>query len=406
MRRSRGQSPWWAAGVLALAAACARPPVESTGLDAAKPPRAVRLHAVTLSAQARTVGVAGVLAAQEEVSLGMQVGGSLGTLAVDIGDAVDAGTVLAELDLRDFELERDRAAAVLQAAHARLGVDEGRELTSVDVEATAQVREAEAVLVEATVQRERLLTLVQQQLRPPAELETADATLAVARSRLQRARDEVRTWLAEAAQRRVEVAQANKRLQDARVVAPWRGRVAARHAAPGQVLAPGAPVVTLVRTDPLRLRLPVPERLAGGVAMGQAVSFTVDGRPGERRTGRIVRLGAVVDRNNRTLLVEAEVGNGDGALRPGAFCRADIVVDEAAQVVVVPKTALVTFAGVTRVFTVTAEQGKPARARGVVVAPGREIGDVVEIVRGIDVGDRIVAEAAGLVNGAQVVVAP
>ncbi len=403
MKKHQRQGAAWLALLLL---GCSQAPPGSPGASSARDvaPRPVHLIEVGTTELPRHVAVTGVLSAQEELVLGMQVQGRLQTLAVDLGDAVEEGTVIAAMDPRDFALERDRALAAVIAAHARLGCAETQDLASIDVETTAPVKEAHAVVGEARLQRERIVTMVQEQLRASSDLETADATLAVATSRLQRARDEVRTWLAEARQRRVELDQAKKREQDARLQAPWRGRVAARHATAGQVLSAGAPVVTLLRTDPLRLQLAVPERLAGAVVVGQDVEFTVDGRLGEARTGKIVRLGAGVDRRDRTLHVEAEVANADRALLPGAFCRAHIVVRKAEPVVVVPRTAVVTFAGIDRVFTVPATTTGPHKAKGAIVELGRDLGDRIEIVRGVAVGTRIVVDAQGLSNDAAVAV--
>ncbi|MBL8727746.1 MAG: efflux RND transporter periplasmic adaptor subunit [Planctomycetes bacterium] len=369
-----------------------------------RPARPVRLHTVATVPLPRLLEVTGVLAAQQELVLGMQVGGRLLELKVDVGDRVEAGAVVARLDPRDFELERARADAALRATHARLGITADDDLAAVDPEATAPVREAQAVLVEARLQRDRVAEMVQEQLRPSADLETADATLSVAESRRQRALEDVQALLAEAARARVELAQAQKRLHDAQVTAPWPGRIAARHATAGEVLAAGAPVVTLVRVDPLRLRLPVPERAAAEVAIGQRVQFTVDGRGDERREGFVARLGAVVERSNRTRLVEAAVDNPDGALLPGAFCRAAIVVQPAEQVLLVPRAAVVTFAGVARVFTVAAAAGAPARAEGHVVQLGREVGERWEILAGLVAGAEIVAEPGDLRHGDPVTV--
>lgn len=362
----------------------------------ARPPRPVRLVVAGTAEVPEKVPVTGVLAPQEELVLGLEVAGRLATLAVDVGDVVAAGAVVAALAPREFELAIARAEAAIVAAEARLGQVGEIDLERFDVEAVPAVREAKAVVVEATLHRDRVATMVQERMTPASELETAVAAMAVAESRLQRSRDEVRTGLAEARLRRIELLQAQKRLADSSVKAPWTGRVAQRHAVSGQVLAAGAPVVTLLRIDPLRLRLRVPDRLAMGVRSGQTVEFTVDGETGKTRTGRVVRTGPAIDRGDRTRLVEAEVDNGDGVLLPGAFCRAQIVVAPAVPVVVVPKSAVVTFAGVDRVFTVGADKDGATKAKGRIVELGRTVGDGVEIVRGLQAGDRIVGDAMGL----------
>ena len=113
----------------------------------------------------------------------------------------------------------------------------------------------------------------------------------------------------------------------AMVVAKWPTVFSrAQSMTPMASLKVGAPVVTIVRNHPLRLRLTVPEREAGGVRAGQSVRLHLDGGV-EATEGRVVRLSPAVDEHTRTLLVEAEVPNDDGALRPGTFTSAEIVVE-------------------------------------------------------------------------------
>jgi len=392
----------WVPGPVLLVAACGGQ--GPSGLPA-RPPVAVELITSATRELPRKAAVSGVLAAQEELVLGFEVTGRVATLDVDVGDVVAEGTVVAALATREFELAVQRAKAAIVAAEAKLGVRAGADLEQVDVEATPSVREASAVLVEAKANRERVAEMVQEKLQPQSQLETAEATLGVATSRLQKARDEVSTALAEARLARVEALQAEKRLADCVVKAPWPGRVAARHAAIGQVVQAGTPIVTLLRIDPLRLRLRVPDRLASDVAIGQLVEFTVDGAEGVQRTGRIVRAGPAIDRGDRTRLIEAAVENKDGALLPGAFCRAQIVTAPAVPVVVVPRTAVLTFAGVNRVFSVApADKDGKQKAKGQIVQLGRTIGDDVEITSGLAAGASIVRDAMGLMPEMLVVV--
>ncbi|MFN7591281.1 MAG: efflux RND transporter periplasmic adaptor subunit [Planctomycetota bacterium] len=390
--------------LFASTAACGGGKPQGAAGGPSRPPRPVQLVAVGTAQLPRHLAATGALAAQEELVLGLEVGGRLATLGVDVGDRVEPGAVLAALDDRDLQLASQRASAAVAAAEARIGVPSGASLERFDVEQTPAVREAKAVLIEAGLNRDRVATMVEQNMQSGRELDAAEATRAVAESRLQRARDDVRTQIADAALRRVEVAQAEKRLVDSRVVAPWAGRVAARHVTAGQVVAAGAPVVTLLRTEPLRLQLRVPDRAAAEVAVGQVVRFTVDGPAAVmEREGRVVRIGPSIERGDRTQLVEAEVGNADGALVVGAFCRARIVTAPAQPVLAVDQRSVVSFAGVDRVFVVEprSKTDPTPVAKGRIVELGRTIAgkagpEQFEVLRGIAAGDRIVADATGL----------
>jgi HlyD family secretion protein len=362
-------------------------------------PLAVHLVPVVASSTPKVLEVTGVLQPADDLVAGFQVAGRLQTLHVDIGDTVSQGEVLAELDRRDFELEVQKAQALLLQARMRLGLPEDGSLSPVDLEATAPVREAQAVLADAVLARDRSRELVQKQLRAQSELDAANAAVAVAESKLQSARDEVRTWTAELQQRKVELQEAQKHLADAVITSPWAGRVDARTATAGQYVTVGAPVLRLLRVDPLRLRLSVPERMAAEVHVGQRVEFTVDGTGDAGHVGTVNRIAPGIELSARTLGVEAAVPNPDGALRAGAFARAQIVVDPKAPTVVVPKTAVSSFAGVDRLFLVV-----DGKAEERLVRLGRELGDNVEILAGVSVGMRVVADGQGLFGGAAVAV--
>jgi RND family efflux transporter MFP subunit len=175
--------------------------------------------------------------------------------------------------------------------------------------------------------------------------------------------------------------------------------VAVKQASIGEYLAAGAPVATVVQLHPLRLRVNVPEREAVDVRAGQAVRLTVEGDTTVYQ-GRVVRLSPIVQEQNRTLSVEAEVPNERAALRPGAFARADILTGASQPVIRVPVSALVIFAGIEKVLVV--RQGKVVELR---VQTGRRAGESVEIVAGLTPGEQVVLQPGNLAAGQAVVVA-
>jgi RND family efflux transporter MFP subunit len=385
--------------VLAVAGSgCSDDGAGATARPKSEEPRPVRLVAATAGSLARTVTATGTLAAEDQVVLNTKVAGRLAELPVDLGSVVRHGDVVAVLDLVDFRLQVEQASTALAQARARLGVPVDGSADQVEPEKTALVRQAKAVLTQAGAQRIRLAALHRDGILSKAELDQADAEFRVAEARYQESLEEVRSRLALVAERRAALQLAEQSLADATLRAPFDGAVRERHLSIGAYLAVGAPVVTIVRLHPLRLRLAVPEREASGVRAGQPVHIRPEG-DGVRATGKVVRLSPAIDERTRTLMVEAEIPNDDGALRPGAFANADIVVDPEETAVLVPADALVTFAGVTRILGVA--DGRIVEKR---VRVGRRAGDRIEVLEGLTAGDAVVAQPGNLTAGQPVVV--
>jgi RND family efflux transporter MFP subunit len=362
------------------------------------PPREVRVVPTAERALPRTVAATGTLAAEDQITLSAKVAGRVERIDVDLGTRVKRAQVVAQLDQTDFKLRIEQAEAALQQARARLGLNPIGTDEKIDVEQTALVRQARAVLEEARLTRDRSVKLLEQQLIARAQLDTAEANLKVAEGRYQDSIEEVRNRQGVLAQRRSELELARQQLADTVVIAPVDGAVSQRQVSPGEFLAAGAPMATLVRIHPLRLRVSVPEREAAGIRAGQAVRLTVEGDT-TVYGGRVVRLAPIVQELNRTLTVEAEVPNERALLRPGTFARAEIVTEAAQPILTVPTSALVVFAGVEKVLVVRG--GKTAEVR---VQTGRRLGEEIEIVEGLKRGDPVVDKPGSLTGGQAVTV--
>jgi len=345
----------------------------------------------------RTVTVTGTLAAEEQVTLSLKVTGRLDELLVDLGSPVRKGQVLARLTPTDFELRLRQSVAALQQARARLGLDPTGEDDTIDITRTSLVRQAQAALTEAQRQRERVATFVGRGISARADLETADAQLEIADGRLEDAMEEVRNRQAVLAQRRSEVALARQQLDDTVLRSPIDGVIRERMAYAGEYRAAGTPVLTVVRQNPLRLQLAVPERVASGLKVGQLVRVTVEG-DATAHEGRVARLSPSITEGTRTLPIEAAIPNPNGALRPGTFATAAIVTSEG-RGLVIPQDALVVFAGVEKVLVV--KDGKAHEQR---VRTGLRFGDRVELLEGVAAGDLVILTPGGLAAGSPVVV--
>lgn len=384
-----------AAALSALLAGCGDGSASAAkkGANAVGEARQVKIVKAEESRLARTVDVSGTLAADQQTTLGLKVAGRLDKILVDIGTPVRRGQPVARLVPTDFDLRVTQAQTALVQARVRLSLPPEGPDAVVPPEQTAGVRQAAATLKQAQLNLDRMKRLFDQQLVPRSDLDSAEAALGVADGRHQEAVEEARTRQAILGQRRSELGLAEQQLTDSVLTAPFDGIIRERLANAGDYVAIGAPVAVLVQVHPLRLRLAVPERDAAGIKVGQQVGLTVEGDPG-KHAGRVARISPSISEDNRTLMVEAEVPNADGRLRPGSFARAEIVVLAADSAVLVPASAIVSFAGIDKVIGV--EAGKAVEKR---VKTGRKSGDRVEIVNGVKAGDSVVAEPGNLVSG-------
>jgi len=347
--RWRGQAGG-ALAALALLAGCGRPAATNPPQDTA--PRPVQTIPVELRPFERALTVVGSLAAREEAVVAAQVAGQIEQCRVDLGDPVTNGQEMILIDTAAYEARLRQAQANLNRARAAAenAQSDLKRVRQLQAEKIASISDLDAAQASA-VQTE-------------ADAMAAEAALAVAKLDLQRSH----------------------------VKAAFSGTVAARITSVGDYVGVGAPMVRLVQTDPLRLKLDVPERDAARVEAGQTVRITTEGDT-RAVTGQLTRLAPSIRASDRMLAVEADVPN-PGHLRAGLFARAQIVVNPAEPALCVPAAAIVTFAGLEKV--IVAQEGKAVERT---ITTGRRNGDWVEVLSGLAKGDAVVTEPAGLRTG-------
>lgn len=355
-------------------------------------PRQVKTVAVAETPFGETVTANGTLAAYDQTTVSVKVPGRLRAISVDLGTVVSRGQVIAQLDSTDYQLRVQQSEASLAQARARLGLAPDGTDDRVDPEKTSTVRQARAVLDEARYNRDRAARLVEQGVIAKAEFDSANAAFKVAEGRYQDAYEEIRNRQGVLAERRSELALARQQLKDTAVVAPLDGIVQEKVASVGEYLAAGAPLVNIVRMDPLRLRAEIPERESQIIRTGQDVRVTVEGDP-IVYLGKIKRLSPVIAEQNRVLIVEADVRN-NGQLRPGSFARAEIVTNDAKMAMTVPNNAIVTFAGIEKVIVV--QNGKALEKP---ITTGRRSSEFTEVVAGVAVGEKVIVDPGNLQSG-------
>lgn len=361
------------------------------------PPRQVNTANSELRKLTRIVSAPGTLAADEQATLSFKVAGRVSDLKVDLGSQVRKGQLIGQLETTDFKGRLQQAEAALQQARVRLGLPPQGEDDRIDTENTALVRQSAALLEEAKLNLERTRQLVRQGIQSKAELDRVESAFKVADSRYQDSVEEVRNRQGVLLQRRSELALAKQQLAETSLFAPFDGAIREKRTSLGEYLAAGTPVVTIVRLHPLRLRVEIPERDAQGIHPGQSVRVVVEGEEGQENSGRVARLSPAFQEQSRTLIIEAEVDNQQGKLRPGSFAKAEIQTTSTADVVMVPASAIVTFAGIQKVFTV-----KDGKALEKAVVVGRQANDWV-VVEGLEANSPVILSPGNLVSGQAVI---
>jgi RND family efflux transporter MFP subunit len=367
-----------------------KPDSEKTEKPASEP-KEVTLVPVTELPIEQTIEITGSLDADAQVTVGAKVPGRLASIAVDLASPVTQGQVIAQVETKDYEIRIEQVAAALAQSRAQLGLGPNDKDDQLDIEATAIVRQATATLKEAEANRTRARKLAAEGLMTAMDLDAAETAAVRAETAVQSAREEVRIRQATVKQRRSELRLASQQLADTIVKSPLDGVVQMRRANIGEYLAAGAPIADLVRIDPLRLRVALPELEAADVRQGQPVRVRIQGDE-TTYEGTVARIAPSIDAKSRTLLVESDIKN-PGHLRPGSLVQAQIVVTSK-PAPTVPESAIVQFAGISKVITV--ENGK---AKEKPVTTGKKAGDRVEIVTGLKAGEAVVDKPGSLQQG-------
>jgi RND family efflux transporter MFP subunit len=200
----------------------------------------------------------------------------------------------------------------------------------------------------------------------------------------------------QAAQARVTLAR--KAFADTVVRAPFTGAVAERLVSVGDYVTRGMKVAVVVRTNPLRVKLTIPEQFISAVSSGQAVNFQVDAYANRTFEGKVQYVSPALQADQRALTVEAVVPNPTGELKPGLFATARIEEKDRTPAVLVPTAAVQTIGGTSRVFVVNGD-----RVEERIVTAGQAVDDLVEISKGLKNGERVATRNVGkLVDGAHV----
>lgn len=372
--------------VSAAVTACGSKP--STVSAEAKPaPLAITTTVVEERPIDRFLRVSGSLAADEQAEVSAEAAGRIVDTPVERGTRVAEGTVLARISGTEASAQLQEAEANAAQIAARLGLapEESFEPTRVP-----DVMNAKAALELAEAEFARMKSLLEQKVVSQSEFDQRRTQVEAARQQYRIAENSAQQSYRSLQAARARVALARKAMADTTVRAPFAGLVAERLVSAGDYVTKGTRVATIVRIDPMRVELTVPEQSVALVGVGQAVRLTVDAYPNEVFEARVRFVSPALRKDQRALTVEAIAPNPGGRLKPGLFATASIQQPAGPAALLLPASAVETVSGTSRVYVVKNDQIEER-----IVTIGERVGERIEMTSGVRQGEVVAAEPRG-----------
>ena len=362
---------------------------QSVSADAPATAAVVKVKRTPLS---NTLSIAGEFLPYQEVELHAKVTGYIRNINVDIGDRVHKGQVLANLEVPELVAQEQAASAGVRHSQEEIFRAENDVVRAESDHAALHA--AATRLKQASEARPGLI----------AEQELDDAT---AKDRSSQAQVDAAKSALSASRQQLQVSQADQQHYAAmsdysRITAPFGGVVTWRYADTGSLIQAGTsnsnsmPVVKLSQVDVLRLRLPVPESLAASVHDGEPADIRVKAT-NRRFAGKIMRFTDSLDRSTRTMQVEVDVPNHDYKLTPGMYADVSLQVENEPNALTIPLQAISRGADKTTVLLVNSQNHVEERE----IRTGIEGPDRIQILSGLNEGDRVIAGNLGKYRAGQ-----
>lgn len=344
----------------------------------------VKVARVSTRSVQRSVEGVGTLFPFDEAIISAETDGPLHQVSVDLGDLVTQGQVLARISDEEARYMVAQQEAQLRQALERLGLKDEKDRLQ-DVREAPDVRRAKADLFEVEVRYKRTRELVDQGIGPKSDLDQAQARFQSAQAAYDQTLNQTRNLVQEIERYKASLDLQRKKLRDTTVRAPFAAFVKDRQAVVGAYVRANSPLFTLVKIDPIRLRVEVPERMAPWVKLGQRAEVIIEAFEGRKFEGKVSRISPTVDQTKRTFVVEALIQNANHELKPGSYARARLDTDKIENIRVVPAQAILYVLGTNKSYVVKQDESIDVRD----VKVGDRFPKEIEILEGLNEGETV-----------------
>lgn len=343
----------------------------------------------------RFIRATGSLMADERADVAAEVAGRVELTPVERGTAVSEGTTLIRVSAVDAESQAKEAEANAAQIEARLGLAPNR---AFDADAVPEVQNAKASYALAENDFNRIKSLLEQRVVSQAEFDQRRTQMEAARQQFESAKNSAAQQFQALQAARARVSIARKAVADTTVRAPFSGLVAERLVSVGDYVTKGMKVAVVVRVNPLRVQLTVPEQFISAMRTGANVTFQVDAFPNRQFAGTVRYVSPTLETSRRALTIEAVVPNPTNELKPGLFATARIEQPDKVAAVLVPAAAVQTTAGTSRVYVVSGDHVEER-----LVTIGQPLDQQIEIATGLKAGEKVATQnLTQLFDGAKV----
>ena len=352
-----------------------------------------------------SIKVTGDILPLMQVDLFPKVSGYLERIDVHIGDMVKQGQVIAQIDRTDFlQKVKEIEAKVAQAKAQLTEIETGTRIEELR-QAEEAVKQAQSRFENARLHRERIEALFRRQVISKKEMDgaemestVAEAQLASSQQQLNLLREGARQEVKDASQAKLKemeaiLEQERTRLQNAKIIAPFRGEISRKYVDAGALVSASTPLVSLVHTETLRIVANVLEKDIPLLRAGMSAKIRTECYPDRVFEGRVEKVNSALDLSTRTLQVEIYIPNPDRLLKPGMFSNVEVVLLEKPQTLLIPREAILEAGNEMFVFVA---EGNKARRKPVTI--GYEQEQMVEVLQGLKEGDQVVIKGQQMIR--------